>query len=113
MTTQEGASSLVHKNTKIGYRPGTDPADPGGNALDDCAVEDGHGEVGTANVVHSGVAAAHVGLRDLDAPEDLDQPEHGDAADHLGDGPHDGLLLGHVALDTRLKVVVRTGRGIA
>ena len=49
-------------------------------------------------------------LRDLNPPQHLDQAEHGHTPDDLGDGAHDGLLLGHGALHTRLEVVVGAGR---
>ena len=51
-------------------------------------------------------------LRDLDPPQNLDEAEHGDASDDLGDGAHDGLLLGHGPLHTRLEVVVGAGRRV-
>ena len=104
----DGVLRLLH-----GDESGAEPADQGGDSLDDGAVKDGDSEVGGADVVHGGVRAADVSLGDLNTPEDLNQTEDSHASDDLGDSPDNGLLLGHVPLHAGLEVIVRTGSGVS
>ena len=103
-----GVLGLLHAD-----EPGADPADPGGHAFDDGAVQDGDGQVGSADVVDGGVGSSHVSLGNLNAPEDLDKAEHRHPTDDLSDGSDDGLLLGHLPLHTGLEVVVGAGGGVS
>ena len=103
-----GVLRLLHAD-----EPGADPADPGGHAFDDGAVQDGDGQVGSADVVDGGVGSSHVSLGNLNAPEDLDKAEHRHPTDDLSDGSDDGLLLGHLPLHTGLEVVVGAGGGVS
>ena len=67
----------------LGDDAGAKAADERGDGLDDCAVEDGDGEVGGADVVDGGVGAADVRLGDFQLPQHLDHPEQTDHTHRL------------------------------
>jgi len=102
-----GILRLLHAD-----KPGSNPAYPCGNTLNDGTVEDRYCEVSSADIVDGGVRSTNVCLCEFNSPKNLNQTEDSDTSDDLGNSADNCFLLGHIAFNARLKMIVWAGSGI-